>query len=637
MSLIKQLWIAIAVLVILMFVSSFGLSLMAAKEYFEEQLRLKNIDNASSLALALGQIEKDPALVETFIAAQFDMGHYLRIRLESPDGQLLVSRESEVSAEQLVPGWFVRLFGLDVAPGFALVSDGWSDYGRLVVESHQSYAYQALWRSALRLCFWTLVLALCCAALGSVLLKRIIRPLDIVVQQAEAIGDQRFVTASEPRTQEFGRLVRAMNGLSARVRQILEEEGGRLEKMRFSLEHDSLTGLVNRECFLGRLDALLAESDPQSLHGLFIVRVQGLAELNSRLGHRACDEYLCNLSSALGEVQMDFHSLCRGVTLGRVKPSDFALLVSDAVDLSEMGAILERRLRLLSAELPLAQAGCAFHGTEPRAEVLLRVDNLLVRAEGQLGGGIEMQFDGRPQVLPFVTAEQWRAGLRAGAIDGISAELFPVLGSQGVVLHQEAMMRMTLAGVERTAGFFVPWARRLGMQAELDLSLLEHLLRKMAASADHRELAVNLSPEIMRDAVLLARLEQLLKEHPEQAARLWLECNESAALHDSESFELFARRLRQAGCRVGVDRAVGDILQFSRVPELGLSYLKVDAAYAQRLAGNGDVAHFLQRLGALARSLGIRIVLEGVTSDDLIELAWQCGIDAVTGPAVRLS
>lgn len=634
MSLTKQLWIAIAVLVSLMFVSSFGLSFLAAKEYFEEQLRLKNIDNASSLALALGQIEKDPALVETFIAAQFDMGHYLRIRLDDVHGQTLVLRESEVAAEQLVPGWFVRLFDLKVSPGMALVSDGWSGYGQLLVESHQSYAYQALWRNAWQLCLWTLLLALACGALGSWLLKRIIRPLDTVILQAEAIGEQRFVTAGEPRTLEFGQLVRAMNRLSGRVRQILEEEGGRLEKLRLALQHDALTGLDNRDSFLGQLDALLAEPDVQSGHGLLLVRVEGLAELNQQLGHADCDALLCSLAQALGEVREQCRPMCRSLSLGRLRAADFALMVVGAADLNEIADVLLRRLQpLLAGPLRLAQAGCAFRSGEARADVLARLDNLLVRAEGRSGPLVEMQFDGLLQDVPFVSVEQWRAALNDG-LDSLTAEFYPVVGIGGELLHEEAMMRMQLAGKLRMAGFFVPWARRLGMQPELDLALIEYALRLPTVSQAPRRLAINLSAELLRDTVWLARLESLLLKNPRQHGQLALECNESAALQDADGFELFARRMRHLGCAVGVDRASGEILQSPRVHELGLSYLKVDAVYAQRLSGNGDIAHFLQRLGVLARSLGIRLVLEGVTSEALIELARDCGVDALTGPAV---
>ena len=58
MSLIRQLWIAIAVVTLLAFSGSLVLSTLSARQYLEEQLRLKNVDNATSLALSMSQLPK---------------------------------------------------------------------------------------------------------------------------------------------------------------------------------------------------------------------------------------------------------------------------------------------------------------------------------------------------------------------------------------------------------------------------------------------------------------------------------------------------------------------------------------------------------------------------------------------------
>ena len=60
MSLIRQLWLAIALLMAIGFGGSFLVSSLSAKNYLEEQLALKNLDNANSLASVLGQMSKDP-------------------------------------------------------------------------------------------------------------------------------------------------------------------------------------------------------------------------------------------------------------------------------------------------------------------------------------------------------------------------------------------------------------------------------------------------------------------------------------------------------------------------------------------------------------------------------------------------
>ena len=84
MSLIKQLWLAIAVVMSMSLGGSLVVSTQSARHYLEQQLQVKNLDNATSLALSLSQMPKDPVTVELQVAAQFDAGHYRVIRLTSP-------------------------------------------------------------------------------------------------------------------------------------------------------------------------------------------------------------------------------------------------------------------------------------------------------------------------------------------------------------------------------------------------------------------------------------------------------------------------------------------------------------------------------------------------------------------------
>ena len=73
------------------------------RTYLEEQLRLKNLDNATSLAATLSQTWsrclKDEVTIELQIAAQFDLGHYESIRLVDPSGKALVELESDAGVD----------------------------------------------------------------------------------------------------------------------------------------------------------------------------------------------------------------------------------------------------------------------------------------------------------------------------------------------------------------------------------------------------------------------------------------------------------------------------------------------------------------------------------------------------------
>ena len=196
MSLIRQLWLAIALLMLIALGGSFFVSSLAAKGYLQEQLTLKNLDNANSLASVLGQMPKDAVEIELLVSSQFDLGGYEYIRLADPRGKLIVERVAE-ALDPGAPDWFVGMLRIEARPGVAQVQDGWKQYGTLTVSSHTRFAYRALWTSTKKLVTWFLLAALLAGAGGTLLLRVILRPLDDVVTQAEAIGARRFITTPD--------------------------------------------------------------------------------------------------------------------------------------------------------------------------------------------------------------------------------------------------------------------------------------------------------------------------------------------------------------------------------------------------------------------------------------------------------
>ena len=94
MSLIKQLWIGITIMLLLVLGGNFAISTITAKTYLQEQLRLKNMDNANSLALSISQMaEKDPVTLELLITAQFDAGHYEYIIFNDVNDEIQDAKE----------------------------------------------------------------------------------------------------------------------------------------------------------------------------------------------------------------------------------------------------------------------------------------------------------------------------------------------------------------------------------------------------------------------------------------------------------------------------------------------------------------------------------------------------------------
>jgi deazaflavin-dependent oxidoreductase (nitroreductase family) len=108
MSLIRQIWLLMLGTVLLAFAGSVTVAVESARGYLQTQLRLKNADNATSLALALSQQKGDKELMALLMSAQFDTGFYRRIRFSNADSSLGFVREAQATPTT-APAWFVNL------------------------------------------------------------------------------------------------------------------------------------------------------------------------------------------------------------------------------------------------------------------------------------------------------------------------------------------------------------------------------------------------------------------------------------------------------------------------------------------------------------------------------------------------
>ncbi len=634
MSLIKQLWLGIIFLLLLVLVGNFAISAITAKTYLQEQLRLKNIDNASSLALSISQLpEKDPVTLELLITAQFDAGHYEYIIFQDVDKKPIVARNFEEHSSETVPAWFARYVKFEVAPGIAQVQDGWQQAGTLIVKSHSRYALEALWKNTRDLFDWFLFVALLGGLAGSLILKYISRPLDVVVEQAEAIGERRFVVSEEPRTKEFQRLVRAMNTLSTSVKNMLDKEARQLEILRRESQTDALTGLVNRTHFMNLLDVQLTREDAEKRGILVIARVLALQELNIKLGHHQVDQLLRVIASVFFDLQNKFPNS----HAARLNGSDFCLLIPTnlSVDLVSLDISQALNFQLITGgfentAIPLAL--CTFHRGERASQVMHKLDGALAQAElkgNRAVVAVDEQRDYSQQNLA-----EWRAGItQALAAENIRLASFPVKDAQGEIIHYETAVRLRLDDQLQAAGYFMPWAVRLGLIADIDLAVLNIAVKQLESQPDN--LAVNISAFSLCNTHFREQAIALLSKYAGEMKRLWIEFPEVCMLRHLEELRAFTVRLRALGCKVGLEHAGLEFTQFGKLQDMGLHYLKIDAAITRSIDENLSGQSFVQSLCTLAHSLGIYIIAEGVSTEEEQLTLIRVGMDGLTGTYIQ--
>ncbi len=637
MTLTRQLWLAVVAIMTLAFGISFLVSAWSAKNYLEDQLRLKNVDNANSLALSMSQIDKDPVVIELLIAAQFDIGHYQQIKLTSPSGKVMVERVSD-AATDTVPAWFVNLIPLTTEPGIAQVQDKWRQYGTLSVISSNRFAYEALWRGNLRLLGWFLVSALLCGIVGTLILRAITRPLGEVVKQAEAIGARRFITLEEPRTREFRSVVRAMNALSGQVRHMLEEESGRLEHLRRAAQHDALTGVLNREHFLNKMEYALEGVNAAPAGGLFIMRLPDLIQLNKQLGRETTDTLLKRMAIALKESCVDEACL-----VGRLNGADFAVLAPNVDSVEKLAHEMSART-LLSINEPSAASeytvllgAAVYHHGEALSQVLTRADMALGRAEQEGGSAVELdspQVEWQPAASLLST---WQVLIETALnTHRVQFATYPVLDSKGALIHYEAPARMQVveSSVWMSAHEFMPWASRLGLTERIDEAVFQHALHWLESNSD--PVCINVSAQTVCDSTLTMRYYHALKRSPPLAQKLWIDIPEFVAYRHAREFRAFCDTLKPLGCKIGLEHVGNQIGHMGELYDVGLDYLKIDSVIIRDIDQNLGNQTFLRGLCTIAHAMGMMSIAEGVLNQQEAVCLKGLGFKGMTGPGIVL-
>lgn len=633
MSLYQQLWLTIKFSILLALVGSLLGSTLSARSYLEEQLSMKNHDNATALALSLSQQEPDAVTVELAVAALFDSGHYQSIEVLDPEGERMIIRTS-LEHITTAPAWFTRLLPIEAEPGSAQISNGWNQFGTAILTSTSDFAYGALWRSALQMTASALLAGLVGLLLGTRVLNSLRRPLDALIQQAQAIMERRFITIPEPRIPELHQLATAMNSMVNRIRDMFDEEARKLEQLRLEANNDAVTGLANRAFLLGRLHAAL-QGDEASGAGLVLLRVHDLAGINRRLGRAATDDLLRRVAAVLQARQGE------GLA-GRLNGADFALLLTGPVQLRELA---ERLLSDLQGEttgfgdsVPLFCCGTGSFppGCEPAAAMAL-VDAALAAAESDPRHAVhEAQVSGEAAALG---SEAWPALFKeALARQRVCLAGFPVVSAAGALLHREAPLRMQLEehGAWLPAGRFVPMAERLHMTTALDLAAVRLGLEALAADGGLKGIAVNLSAASLVAAAFLPALANLLQQAgPAASCRLWLEVPEAGALQQLPALKSLLQVAKAQGSKVGIEHFGRQFSQIGQLHQLGLDYLKVDASFVRDVHEHPGNQAFLRGLTMIARSIGLLVLAEGVTQDAEWQCLQQLGFDGATGPLIR--
>lgn len=639
MSMIRQIGFILLAVVVLAIGGSVTVGIWSTRQVLQQQWETRNADSATLIALALSQHRGDMTLMQLVLSAQFDTGHYRRVRLAAPDGQVLFER-SAADTGGIAPAWFVETLPMTAAPGLGIVTDGWRTVGRVQVESQPGWAYDNLWLSLIRSTGWLLAIGLLALALAAVAVRRWRSGLDDVVAQAHALEDGRFVEITVPRTPELALLTSGMNSMVRRLHDVFETQSTQLDALRRQVQSDPLTGLSNRRHFMAQLERALQgrPEDGNSPHdkvpprgGLLLIRLRALESLNASAGH----EVVARLLGALGEVLSTYPKRVEGAFAGRLNVGDLALylpangLVGETAQ--ALSDALGTALTAIERSADVAIGGVDGLTTGSVSVAMSRADEALAQAEIRAPLGVQVE------VLPAGEAigeTEWRLRITQ-ALDGGRVKLaeFPVVTPHGAVVHLECPLRVQLQadGPFDAAVRWLPMASRSRIIHRVDLTVVDLALQ--AIGRDGRARCVHVSALSLADAAFVRDVAAQLSKSSSAAAGLSIEVGEAVTQH-WDLWRAAAEQWRPFGTRLGIENAGGAMDTLLEARNLGLDYIKIDGRFVRGLDDDPTMADYARQIVATARGIGVAVYAEGVQDERDLARLWELGFDGATGPAV---
>lgn len=627
MSLVKRLWLVVGLIALAAIVSAASINMLSAKRYLESEIKVKNLDTATALAMSISQNASDTMTAELLVSSQFDLGHYQRIDYLGPDGKLIVHREN-VQRKSTAPQWFTHLVPIDPEPGIATLQVGWKQLGTIELQSDPSFAYDSLWRSAITLSQLFLAGFVLISILGTLFIRTIIRPLNSVVEQAEALAERRFIEIKPPGTLEFRLIVEAMNRFTGKIKNLLDDESSRLNKLKADHENDKLTGYMVRDVFLRKLAAEIESQDTHEEGLLLFVRVGNLEELNSEVGRLQTDYLLQNLTRQL---RLALHDQPKA-HFGRLNGSDFGILVPNQTDGPRLLQSIQSQIQLdEGGRLLKLSYGAASDGPHSKLTELLTVcDNSMIVATTE-----DLVNNRTTSTAPGRALSEW-ANILDAALQNkeFKLALFPVRGRDNAYLHTKAYARIhsSVAETVLVAGAFLPWARRLNLSALVDQEILSQAIA--AVDSHGHDICINLGFESVCDERQVNRIAEQLRHHKEQARHLYLDIPEELAFAHPDEFQRFCKRILPTQCKIGVEYLDHHVGHLGQLHGLGLHYIKVSRFYVKDIAHDATTQTILRSLCTISHTMGLQVIAEGVTQIADVDLLFELGFDGVTGAAV---
>jgi diguanylate cyclase (GGDEF)-like protein/PAS domain S-box-containing protein len=404
---------------------------------------------------------------------------------------------------------------------------------------------------------------------------------------------------------------------------------------------DSVTGLWNRTACLKRIeDELVGLVELGGKATLVHMDIDRFKAINDVFGHEAGDRLMKSLASRLNNLldPRDLFGRLGGDELVVLRLTDDPMRAAAQIEMM-IGDALARPFIVNGAEVFVTMSMGAATFPDHAGEL----DQLLQNAEA---AAYSAKARGRNNCQIFkpgvinLDPERFRLETelrKAFKREKLSIAYQPRVDVQtGVIRGMEALLRWnhTEFGAVPPA-VFVPIAEEAGLIDKIGDWILEAACVQAKTWVDaglpKLKLAVNLSPRQFRDAGLAQRIASVLRLSGLPADRLELEITESSLMHDVERVVDILHELKRTGVSIAVDDFGTGYSSLSYLKRFPIDVLKIDKSFISGIPGDrGDIA-ISTAIIAMAKSLGLRVVAEGVEEAAQLKVLQDLGCDEAQG------
>ena len=402
------------------------------------------------------------------------------------------------------------------------------------------------------------------------------------------------------------------------------------EKIHQLAFYDVLTGLANRRLLMDHLQHALAASARHGSRGaLLIVDLDHFKTINDTLGHDVGDQLLREVGARIR------YCVRVGDTVARLGGDEFIVLVEDLDEAPDVAAsqaegVGRKIMHALSQPYRLGSSlqhstpsiGVAlFDGGAAQADELLRQADLAMYQAKAEGRNSLRFFDPHMQTVVSARAalqSDLREAMKTGQL---SLHIQPQVDAAGCITGAEALLRWShpVRGYVSPAEF-IPVAEESGLMNELGQWVLQQACRLLVDWAQRPALhpltlAVNVSVQQFRHPDFVAHVREILLRSGADASRLKLEITESLLMDNVEDVIAKMEALRAQGVRFSLDDFGTGYSSLAYLKRLPLDQLKIDASFVRDLLTDPNDAAIVRTIIALAASLGLQVVAEGVETE----------------------